>query len=226
MPTNSLLTVSLITLALSSFGCAAAQSSAALATPASAVVQSSWEDTAAASEIILDQAAGSSAAPASPTPAELPALAVEELSTDDATGIPVGSVRTIFGGEGQQEEMVPVREPRLQTGHALRAPLVSGAGGGIAPDTIRRVVHHGVGQMQMCYARGLLRDAGLAGHVNVTFTIGLNGTVLLARATKDSALPDADVVSCIERSFYLLSFPRPEGSAVQVTYPLVLGRGS
>ena len=70
------------------------------------------------------------------------------------------------------------------------------------------------------------RDADLAGRVNVTFTIGLTGSVLLAKATKDSTLADAEVVSCIERSFYLLSFPRPEGSTVQVTYPLSFEKGT
>jgi hypothetical protein len=66
-----------------------------------------------------------------------------------------------------------------------------------------------------------MRDPNLAGTVNVAIVIGPTGAVWRAKATKDSDLANPNVVSCVEQSFYLLSFPRSENGPVEVIYPLV-----
>ena len=38
-------------------------------------------------------------------------------------------------------------------------------------------------------------------------------------------LPDGNVVSCVTRAFYGLSFPQPEGGIVKVTYPIMFSPG-
>ena len=40
-----------------------------------------------------------------------------------------------------------------------------------------------------------------------------------------SDLPDAGVVSCVQRAFYGLSFPQPASGIVTVTYPIVFTPG-
>jgi hypothetical protein len=39
-------------------------------------------------------------------------------------------------------------------------------------------------------------------------------------------MPDGNVVSCVVRSFYGLSFPAPENGIVTVTYPIMFQPGS
>jgi hypothetical protein len=38
-------------------------------------------------------------------------------------------------------------------------------------------------------------------------------------------MPNADVVSCVVRSFYGLSFPKPEAGTVKVVYPIMFSPG-
>jgi hypothetical protein len=38
-------------------------------------------------------------------------------------------------------------------------------------------------------------------------------------------LADSEVVSCVIRAFYGLSFPQPEGGTVAVVYPLMFSPG-
>jgi hypothetical protein len=59
----------------------------------------------------------------------------------------------------------------------------------------------------------------LSGRVSVRFVIGRNGAVSNV-ANAGATLASSDVVSCVVRAFYGLSFPQPEGGLVTVTYPL------
>ena len=57
------------------------------------------------------------------------------------------------------------------------------------------------------------------------FVIGRDGAVSNV-GNGGSDLPDANVVSCVVRAFYGLSFPQPENGIVTVTYPIVFTPGT
>jgi hypothetical protein len=63
------------------------------------------------------------------------------------------------------------------------------------------------------------------GWVAVRFVIGRDGGVSNV-ANGGSDLPDGGVVSCIVRGFDHLSFPKPEGGIVTVTYPIIFSPGT
>jgi hypothetical protein len=67
-------------------------------------------------------------------------------------------------------------------------------------------------------------NPNLQGRVQVRFLIDRNGTVSNA-LNAGSVLPDADVVGCVVRSFYGLSFPKPDNGSVQVSYPIMFSPG-
>ena len=52
------------------------------------------------------------------------------------------------------------------------------------------------------------RDGIRAGRVDVTFTIGLTGKVLLAKAAKGGSAADAEFATCVERSWTALPVSR------------------
>lgn len=91
--------------------------------------------------------------------------------------------------------------------------------GRLPPQIIQRIVRQNHGRFRLCYERGLGGNPSLSGRVNVRFVIGRNGAVSNA-SNAGSTLPNSDVVACVVRSFYGLSFPKPEGGMVTVSYPI------
>src|SRR5262249_54034629 len=94
----------------------------------------------------------------------------------------------------------------------------------LPPESIQRSVRLNFGRFRACYEEGLRRNPNLAGRVVVRFVIGRDGSVSNV-ADGGSDLPDRQVVSCVLRAFYGLSFPQPEGGVVTVTYPIVFSPG-
>jgi hypothetical protein len=91
----------------------------------------------------------------------------------------------------------------------------------IPPETIQRIVRENFGRFRLCYERGLLRNATLAGRVATRFVIGSSGAVVTA-SNEASDLPDAEVVSCVTQAFAALMFPEEPGdSQVIVVYPIM-----
>jgi hypothetical protein len=91
----------------------------------------------------------------------------------------------------------------------------------IPPDTIQRIVRENFGRFRLCYERGLVRNATLAGRVITRFVIVSNGHVASA-TSEGSDLPDADVISCVTQAFSALTFPEePMDSQVTVVYPIM-----
>ena len=88
--------------------------------------------------------------------------------------------------------------------------------GALPPEVVQRIIRYNAGRLRMCYESGLRHNPSLQGSVRVRFLIGSNGRVSSVSAGGD--LPDAGVVSCVQRSFYSLSFPRPEKGTVSVGY--------
>ena len=120
---------------------------------------------------------------------------------------------------------------RLGSGHATRAPSIrclppeeggctTQVNGRLPPEAIQRVVRASFGRFRACYELGLQRDPGLEGRVSTKFVITRDGSVSMVSAA-ESSLPDPNVAKCVERAFYNLTFPQPEGGIVTVVYPLV-----
>jgi hypothetical protein len=111
-------------------------------------------------------------------------------------------------------------------GHAVRGPSLRAAGettitGHIPAEVIQRVVHDNFGRFRGCYEAGLRENPSLEGRVVTRFAIDRQGIVTTAQ-DGGSSLPNANVVACVVRSFYSLTFPEHEGGLVTVVYPLAL----
>jgi len=90
-------------------------------------------------------------------------------------------------------------------------------GSGLPPEVVKRIVRQNVGRFRLCYEQGLVKDAALAGNVEVSFMIVKDGSVSSVKGKGD--LPD-EVIACVSRAFKELSFPAPEGKPVNVKYPI------
>jgi hypothetical protein len=91
--------------------------------------------------------------------------------------------------------------------------------GHLPPEVIQRIVRQNFGRFRLCYENALRTQPSLQGRVAVRFIIGRDGSVGSV-ANGGSDLPDGNVVGCVQRAFYGLSFPAPESGIVTVTYPI------
>ncbi len=110
--------------------------------------------------------------------------------------------------------------------HVTRGPQMRPDGnvelsGHIAPEVIQRVVRNNFGRFRNCYMNGLRDNPSLAGRVVARFTVDRQGMVSSAQ-DGGSSLPNRQVVSCVVKAFYSLSFPEHDGGIVTVVYPLAL----
>lgn len=109
--------------------------------------------------------------------------------------------------------------PSNNAGHVrMGAPLVSGR---LPPEVVRRIVRRSMGRYRTCYQDGLRNNPSLGGRVAARFVIGRDGAVS-AVGNGGSDLPDSSVVACFLHAVQGLSFPRPLGGVVTVTYPFQL----
>jgi hypothetical protein len=113
----------------------------------------------------------------------------------------------------------------LRGGHRVKPPRIywgsyTSVSGRLPPEIIQRIVRLNFGRFRACYENGLRNDPNLMGRVAVRFVIGRDGAVSSV-SDGGSDLPDREVVSCVVRAFYGLSFPQPEFGIVTVTYPIV-----
>ncbi|RLB49373.1 MAG: hypothetical protein DRI90_24590, partial [Deltaproteobacteria bacterium] len=141
-------------------------------------------------------------------------------------GIGLGSIGTIgrgtgtgqgFGsGQGRLGRSGRARPPRVRMG----ATSVSGR---LPPEVIQRIVRQNFGRFRLCYENGLRSDPNLQGRVSVRFVINRDGSV--SNVSGGGDLSDSNVISCVTRAFYGLSFPQPEGGIVTVSYPIVFTPG-
>ncbi len=97
--------------------------------------------------------------------------------------------------------------------------------GRLPPEIIQRIVRQNFGRFRLCYENGLRSSPNLSGRVAVRFVIGRDGAVSNV-GNGGSDLPDGNVVSCVVRAFYGLSFPQPDGGIVTVTYPIIFTPGA
>jgi outer membrane biosynthesis protein TonB len=94
------------------------------------------------------------------------------------------------------------------------------AQGSIDREAVAKVINSHLQEVYSCYERVLLKDAGLAGKVVLEWTIGSNGSVVVAK-TKSSTLRNGAVEACILSSLKKWSFPSPKGGVVVISYPFI-----
>lgn len=84
---------------------------------------------------------------------------------------------------------------------------------------VRRAVRRNIEPLTTCYQTALAAKPGLAGMVEVDFTIAVDGTATAAKATG----VDDTLAACIAKAIGAIRFPRPaEGLATPVKLPLAL----
>jgi hypothetical protein len=96
--------------------------------------------------------------------------------------------------------------------------------GALSVDDVRRVVRTSHGRFRACYERGLRDNPNLQGRISARFVVDVDGNVGNV-GSGGSDLPDAWAVSCVVRSFYGLSFPRPARGIATVTVPILFSPG-
>jgi hypothetical protein len=144
-------------------------------------------------------------------------------------GIGLGTVGTFGHGSGLgTDQGFGNGHGRLPGSHQVKAPIsrignptISGR---LPPQVIQRIVRQNFGRFRLCYEKALAVNPNLEGRVAVRFVIDRTGAVSNV-ANGGSSIPSADVTSCVVRAFYGLSFPKPEGGIVTVSYPLSFSPG-
>jgi len=151
------------------------------------------------------------AAPPDPEPAE-------QQESSGGFGISASTTYTGTGlGRGTGLGLSP-------DGGARHYPTITANTGtvsvGLPLEIVRRIVRRNFGRIRYCYELGLQKDPKLQGRVTVKFGINPTGKVTKASKSPGTTLPDADVVRCVVRSFDSMLFPRPQGGAIVVDYPI------
>lgn len=144
-------------------------------------------------------------------------------------GIGLGSIGTLGHGAGTGTgQGFGSGHGRLDGSHRTKAPQVrvgnTTVSGRLPKEVIQRIVRQNFGRFRLCYEKGLATNPNLEGRVSVRFVINRDGSVSNA-GNGGSSLPDSGVVDCTIRGFYGLSFPKPEGGIVTVTYPIMFSPG-
>ena len=86
---------------------------------------------------------------------------------------------------------------------------------------IQKVVNKGLGQIQFCYEKELLRNQSLSGKVIFQWTISTRGRVSQVKTVKSTMRSNA-AITCMISKIKTWKFPKPRGDGtVIVTYPFV-----
>lgn len=143
-----------------------------------------------------------------------------------AEGIGLGNVGTMGRGGGVGGA-TGYGSGRLSGGPKASSPSVrmgaTTVTGGLPPEVVQRVVRRQFGRIRYCYEKGLTNSPTLAGKITTSFTINATGTP--EGISTNSDLSDKEVVSCVNSTFAALSFPKPEGGVVKVTFPISFSPG-
>ncbi len=94
------------------------------------------------------------------------------------------------------------------------------APGRLAPEQILPVLRAKTSTFRECYAQNLRNCPSLSSRVRVQFVILSDGSVAGARE-HGSTIADPAVTKCVVEAFSQLSFPKPKGGCVKVTFPIV-----
>jgi hypothetical protein len=94
------------------------------------------------------------------------------------------------------------------------------SGGSLAREAVAKVINAHLSEVRGCYERALLKSPGLAGKLQLEWTIDMRGRVSEIKV-KTSTLRGAEVPNCIVASLKTWTFPPPTGGRVIVSYPFL-----
>jgi len=110
---------------------------------------------------------------------------------------------------------------RLPLSFRLSDPVAGGCTGSLDRQAILEVINRSIRSWQTCYERAALKNPGFnaQGRLLAQWIIQPSGQVsgVIAR---QSTFQDAQVVECLLGSIRTLSFPKPQGGCVEVSYPI------
>lgn len=101
--------------------------------------------------------------------------------------------------------------PRIRMGS-------SKVSGRLPPEVIQRIVRQKFGRFRFCYESALQKAPTLTGEITVAFEIDPSGST--KKVSSKSTIKDKAMVSCVEKAFAGLSFPKPNWGVVKVSYPI------
>ena len=130
------------------------------------------------------------------------------------SGVGKGGLGTGKGGPGARGKRAE-RKISVKRGK----PRVNGY---LSPEQINRVVRANQAAVRYCYETEVQRQPNLKGRVEISWRIGLTGTVSTSRVAS-SSLKNSRVEGCIVRQVRRWRFPKPDGGEVRVTYPFIFG---
>jgi hypothetical protein len=82
------------------------------------------------------------------------------------------------------------------------------------------VINEHIREVQYCYEKTLISNAGLQGKLVVEWAIDQSGSVSRVRQ-KMSTLQSPQVFECISSKLRRWTFPKPKGGIVIVSYPFI-----
>jgi len=161
---------------------------------------------------------------------DLRGLAAAQSGTDESAKL-TAHKRVI--GTSEQVEVI-TREPAARCAGDTRN--LRPVAGRLAASKILPVVQAGFPRYRACYDEGLQRNPTLQGRVSVHFVIALDGKVSEAHDATSEPIPsgaiappgassvppiaDQKVADCVVSRVRDLVFPKPDGGAVVVVYPV------
>ncbi|MFO0728017.1 MAG: AgmX/PglI C-terminal domain-containing protein [Myxococcota bacterium] len=101
---------------------------------------------------------------------------------------------------------------------SVPARKINTEGGSLSREEILKVVAAGIGDIQRCYERELMKSPGLEGKVVMDWVISPSGTVQSTRV-RSSTLRSEEVTACVQGVIKGWLFPKPVGGSVTVTFP-------
>lgn len=91
--------------------------------------------------------------------------------------------------------------------------------GRLPPEHIKHRIRSSFRCFRACYESALLRDPRTNGTVGVRFVIDERGRATNAQLLRGT-MPDVEMNECVLRVYRRMSFPKPEGGSVLVSYPI------
>jgi hypothetical protein len=105
-------------------------------------------------------------------------------------------------------------------GAAAPGPIAAPAAGvRMPPETVQSVVRAGAAGLATCYRTALAAQPGLAGEIELRFTIDASGAPQGTQVSR-STLPAGAIQACVVTAFGALRFPASSAGVLTVRYPL------
>jgi hypothetical protein len=124
----------------------------------------------------------------------------------------------------ESKNYLPVESAQAPASELAKAPLrypPPRTGGWLAPEVIQRTVRSQNAAIKRCHAEDLATAPASGGRISLTFTILADGTTARVKNVRSGTLSEA-LGRCVESEFSRLRFPKPEGGALEIVYPIEL----